>query len=94
MYPFAHKKHNGTLLFGNTLLKHGRHFYYWNQSLNIRMRACYLDCYETGLCYYLVVYIENILRPLQLFYSIYDVFTDSPAYISDFSNVCIGMYFT
>jgi hypothetical protein len=26
-----------TLLFSRTLLKHGRHFYYWNQALNMHM---------------------------------------------------------
>jgi hypothetical protein len=52
-----HKTHNRTLLFHITLLKHGRHFDYWNQPLNMRMRVCYL-----------VIYIENLLRPLLLFY--------------------------
>jgi hypothetical protein len=28
----------------------------------------YLHCHEAGLCCYLVVHIENLLRPLQLFY--------------------------
>jgi hypothetical protein len=28
----------------------------------------YLDCYESGLCCYLMIHIENPLRPLQLFY--------------------------
>jgi hypothetical protein len=32
------------------------------------MRDCYLDSHEAGLCCYLVIYIENLLRPLQLFY--------------------------
>jgi hypothetical protein len=58
---------NRTLLFGITLLKHGRHFDYWNQPLNMRMRINYLDCHEAGLCCYLVIHIENLLRPLQLF---------------------------
>jgi hypothetical protein len=41
---FSHKKkpHNRTLPFGSILLKHGRHFDYWNQPLNMRMRFCYL----------------------------------------------------
>jgi hypothetical protein len=56
--------HNRTLLFGGTLLKHGRHFDYWNQPLNMRMRICNLDCHEAGLCCYLVIHIENLLRPL------------------------------
>jgi hypothetical protein len=29
---------------------------------------CYLDCHKAGLCCYLVTDIENLLRPLQLFY--------------------------
>jgi hypothetical protein len=40
--PSGHKKtHTRTLLFGITFLKHGRHFDYWNQSLNMRMRVCF-----------------------------------------------------
>jgi hypothetical protein len=39
------------------------------------MRICYLDCHEAGLCCYLVIHIENLLRPWQLcyfhFWSIY-----------------------
>jgi hypothetical protein len=51
--PFAHKKiAQQTLHFGSILLKHGRHFDYWNQLLNMRMRVCYLmvmkpDCAAT-----------------------------------------------
>jgi hypothetical protein len=67
--PFAHKTtHNRTMLFGNTRLKHGRCFDYWNQLLNMRMWVWYLSCHEAGLCCYLVIHIENLLRPLQLFY--------------------------
>jgi hypothetical protein len=33
--------HNTTLLFGTTLLKHGRHVDYWNRLLNMRMRVCW-----------------------------------------------------
>jgi hypothetical protein len=57
-----------TLSFDSTLLKHGRHFDYWNQFLNMRMCVCYLDCHEAGLCCYLMIYIGNLLCPLQLFY--------------------------
>jgi hypothetical protein len=60
--------HNRTLLFGSTLLMNDRHFDYWNQPLNMRMRFCYLDCHEGGLSRYLMVHIGNLLRPLQLFY--------------------------
>jgi hypothetical protein len=62
------KTHNSSLIFRNTLFKHCRHFGYWNKPLNMRMRVCYLDYHETGLCCYLVIHIENLLRPLQLFY--------------------------
>jgi hypothetical protein len=31
------------------------------------MRLRYLGCHEAGLCCYLVIHIENLLRPLQLF---------------------------
>jgi hypothetical protein len=34
----------------------------------MRMRVCYLDCKEARVCCYLVIHIENLLRPLQLFY--------------------------
>jgi hypothetical protein len=30
--------------------------------LNIRMRVCYQDCHEAGLCCYLVTHIENLLH--------------------------------
>jgi hypothetical protein len=56
------------LLFGITLLKHGRHFDYWNCPLNMRMRVCYLDFHKAGLCCYLVIHTENLLQLLQLFY--------------------------
>jgi hypothetical protein len=62
------KMRNRTLLFHSILLKHGRHFDCWNQPLNMSMRVCYSDCYEDGLCCYLVVHLENVLRPLHLFY--------------------------
>jgi hypothetical protein len=62
------KTHNTTLLFGGVHLKHGRNSDYWNQPLNMRMRVCYLDCHEAGLCCYLVIHIENLLRSLQLLY--------------------------
>jgi hypothetical protein len=62
-----------------TPLKRGRHFDYWNQLLNMRMRVCYLGCHETGLWCYLVAHIENVFRPLQLSYC--DLFTNSESYI-------------
>jgi hypothetical protein len=66
--PLPTDTHNRTLLFGGKLLIHGRHSDYWNQPLNMHMRVCYLDCHEAGLYCYLVIYKENVLRPLQLFY--------------------------
>jgi hypothetical protein len=35
----SQKTHSRTLFFGNTLLKHGLHFDYWNQPLNMYMHA-------------------------------------------------------
>jgi hypothetical protein len=76
--------HERNLLFGNALLKNGGHFNYWNQPLNMRMRIWYLDCQEAGLCCYLEIQIENLLRPLQLFY-----FHFSPIY---WLSLVIGLY--
>jgi hypothetical protein len=64
---FAHRTHNRTLLFSITLLKHGRLFDYWNPLLNMD-NMYYLNCHEAGLCCYLVIHIENLSHPLQLFY--------------------------
>jgi hypothetical protein len=60
--------HNKMLLFCSIILKHGRHFDYWNQPLNMRMHACYLDCHEARLCWNLVIHIEKVLHPLQRLY--------------------------
>jgi hypothetical protein len=65
---YQRKTHNLTLFFGSKLLKHCRHVDYRFQPLTMSMRVCYLDCYEAGLCCYLVMHIENLLRPLQLFF--------------------------
>jgi hypothetical protein len=48
------KKHSRTLFFVSIPLKHGRHFDYWNQPLNMHMRICYLCCY-------LVTYRKSIM---------------------------------
>jgi hypothetical protein len=34
----------------------------------MRLRVCYLNCHEAGLCCYVVIHIEHLLRPLQLLY--------------------------
>jgi hypothetical protein len=47
------------LILGSVLLKHGRHFDYWNRPLNMGMRICYVDYHEAGLFYYR--HIENLL---------------------------------
>jgi hypothetical protein len=60
--------HNRTMFFGSILVKHCRHFDYWNQPLNMRMLVSYLDCHEAGPCCYIAIHIENLLRPLELFY--------------------------
>jgi hypothetical protein len=52
-----------TLAFGILHLEDDRHFDSWNQPLNTLPR-----CHEAGLCCYLVIYIENLGHPLQLFY--------------------------
>jgi hypothetical protein len=62
------KSQNRMLLFGSKILKHGRHFDYWNQPLNMHMCGCYLDCHKDGLWCYLVIHVETLLHPLQLFY--------------------------
>jgi hypothetical protein len=46
-------------LFGDILLKHCRHFDYWNQHLKMRMRVYYLDWHK--LCCYLLIQIESFL---------------------------------
>jgi hypothetical protein len=54
---------NRTLLFGSTHRRRDCHFDYWNQPL--KMRVSCLNCYEAGLCCYLVIHIETLLFPLQ-----------------------------
>jgi hypothetical protein len=78
--PFAHKGRT-TERCSSVAYSSKRHFDYWNQPLNMLMRVCYLDYHETGLCCYLAIHIENLLRPLQCFRSIWDLFTDSLSYI-------------
>jgi hypothetical protein len=62
------KTHNRTLFFGSIPLQHVRHFDCWNQTLNTLMLIFYLDCQEAGLCCYLVIHTENLIRPSELFY--------------------------
>jgi hypothetical protein len=76
----SQKTHNRTLLFGSIHLKLGRYFEYRNQLLNLRLRVCYLECHEAGLCCYLVIHIENLQYYVHYSCctSICDLFTDSP----------------
>jgi hypothetical protein len=71
------KTHNRTLLFCVTLLKHGRHFEYWNHPLN--MCVCYSDCHEAGLCCYLVIQKTYYIH-YSCFTAIFCLFTYSPSY--------------
>jgi hypothetical protein len=71
--PTANRKHSLWTSFAMSPAVHKRsttehHFDYWNQPQNMRMRVCCLDCHEDGLCCYLVIHTENLLRQLQLFY--------------------------
>jgi hypothetical protein len=36
--------------------------------ISMRMRVCYPDYHETGMCWYLLILIEKLLHSLQLFY--------------------------
>jgi hypothetical protein len=54
---YPQNMYNRTLFFGSLLLKHGHNFDYWDQPLNMRMSICYL-----------VIHIENLVCPFQLFY--------------------------
>jgi hypothetical protein len=67
--PFAHRKmHNRMLLFSSTHSSMVAILTPETSLLNMRMCVCYLDCHEGGLCCYLVICIENVLCPLQMFY--------------------------
>jgi hypothetical protein len=55
-------------IFGSINLKHGRHFDYWNQPLNMCIQVCYVDYHEAGLCCHLVIHTGNLVHILQLFY--------------------------
>jgi hypothetical protein len=49
----------------------------------MRMRVCYLDCYNDGLCCYLVIHRKSITFNYSCFTSICDIFIDSPSYLSN-----------
>jgi hypothetical protein len=75
------KLHSRMPLFGSTLLKHGCHFDYWNQPLNMSMLVCYLDCHDSGLCCYLVIHIWNLYVHYICVTSIFDLLTEAPSWI-------------
>jgi hypothetical protein len=83
LFP-SKKMHNIRLLFANILFMYGRHFDYWNQHLNMRMRVCYLDCHEDELCCYLVIHVDNLLVHYFCFTSTCDLFTNSPPHNCSF----------
>jgi hypothetical protein len=72
----------------------------------MRMRDCYLDCHEAGLCCYLVINTENLLRPFVTYlltlprisvmseYLIGNLVTELPSFFSrlfDYSDEHIGL---
>jgi hypothetical protein len=91
------KKRTTTLLLGSTLIKHGRHFDYWNQPVSMRMVVCYLDCHDAWLCCYLVIHIETLLHPSQLFYFhlwlslIYPFVSPVSVFSLPIGNACMNM---
>jgi hypothetical protein len=62
------KTHNRTLLFGSICLKHGRHFDYWNQLLNLRMRVCYLVIHTESITSITAVLLPFMTHLLTLGY--------------------------
>jgi hypothetical protein len=83
------KKHSRTLIFLSRLIRHGRHFDYWTQPLNMRMHVWNLDYHEAGLCCYLVIHIENLLRPSQMFYlHLWPIYSLSLVHKSAASSQC------
>jgi hypothetical protein len=61
------KTHNRTLLFGSI---HSSRVAIMTTETSLWTCACvcYLHYHEAGLCCYLVIQIENLFHPLQLFY--------------------------
>jgi hypothetical protein len=56
IYSFRSQTHSWTLLFRNKLLKYGRHFDYWNQSLNMHITVRDIDlCIRINLLELFVV---------------------------------------
>jgi hypothetical protein len=72
-----------TLLFGSTLLKHGRHVDCWNQPLNMCMHACLIPRLPWSWTVLLPsdTHKKNYYVHYSWFTSICDLFTDSPSYI-------------
>jgi hypothetical protein len=51
----------------------------------MRVRVCYIDCHEAGLCCYVLIHIEN----LKIYYIHYSCFTSISDLFSDYR-----MYYT
>jgi hypothetical protein len=75
------KTRKRTLIFGSTFLKRGPHFDYWNQLLNMRMRVCYLDSHEAGLCCYLVITHRKPITTITVVLLPFVTYLLSPSYI-------------
>jgi hypothetical protein len=71
--PFAHKKCTKVRCSSVYTPQARSPFWVLNQPLNKRMRVCYLDCHEAGLCCYLVIHTENLLHQLQVYASVHTV---------------------
>jgi hypothetical protein len=65
--PFAHKTKRTTERCSSVIRSWSTVAIFTTET-SLSTRACYLDCHESGLCCYLVVHTENLLRPLQLFH--------------------------
>jgi hypothetical protein len=57
-------------------VEHSHHFDHWNQSLNMRMHVCYIDCHEAGLLLSSDTHIKPVTFITGHFASIRDLFTD------------------
>jgi hypothetical protein len=79
LLPTKKPQQNAALLYSR-VFKHGSHFDYWNQLLNMRMRELYLDCHEVELCCPNYWYTQKTYYVhYRCFTSICDLFTDSPS---------------
>jgi hypothetical protein len=88
--PFSPQKRTTERCF---LVLHSWSINYWNQPLNMIMCVCYIDCDEAGLCCTLLIHLENLLHPLQLFYFLLRPIYRVPLVVYSF-GVLASMYKT